>query len=84
MLLFSWRSRQAWFSQLVENNIGKVQQWLDKLAAKDPAKAADLLIKLMEFTTPKLARSEITGLDGDALTIKVIKFGDCTPEQLET
>ena len=35
--------------------------WIDDLSAKDSEKAANLLIKLMEFTTPKLARKELTG-----------------------
>ena len=46
---------------IVENNISEVQGWIDDLAKKDVEKAANLLIKLMEFTTPKLARTEHAG-----------------------
>ena len=48
-------------ASIVDDNIPKVQGWIDDLAEKDSEKAANLLIKLMEFTTPKLARKELTG-----------------------
>ena len=48
-------------AEIVEGNVGKVQEWIDELAEQDVEKAANLLIKLMEFTTPKLARSELSG-----------------------
>jgi len=38
----------------------------------DPGKAADLLIRMAEYHFPKLARSEVSGPDGDPLTIQVV------------
>lgn len=45
----------------------------------DPKGAADLLLKLAEFHVPKLARTEVTGKDGEALTIKVMTLESTKP-----
>lgn len=38
--------------------MGKVQSWLDAIAEKDPARALDLFVRLLEYHVPKLARTE--------------------------
>jgi hypothetical protein len=43
-----------------EQNVGKLQGWLDRVAARDPAKAADLFARVLEYHIPKLARTETT------------------------
>ena len=43
---------------LAEANAGKLQTWLDAVAERDPAKAADLFVRLLEYHVPKLARTE--------------------------
>ena len=48
-------------------NVDRLQEWLDAIAEDDPAKAADLFVKLLEYHIPKLARSEHTGAEGEAL-----------------
>jgi len=35
----------------------------------DPAKAADLYLRAIEYHIPKLARTELTGKDGGALEV---------------
>ena len=40
-------------SQLVFNNAKSAQEWLDRVATDNPAKALELLIKLMELSVPK-------------------------------
>jgi hypothetical protein len=45
----------------VEGNVGKLQSWLNRVAKDDPAKAADLFVRVLEFHLPKLARTEIEG-----------------------
>jgi hypothetical protein len=45
---------------LVENNLPKLQSWLDRLAKKNPGKAAELVVRLLDFTTPKLMRAEVS------------------------
>lgn len=48
------------FNDLLENNLSKIDDWLTSTAAKDPAKALDLLLKLSEFVLPKLKSVEMT------------------------
>jgi hypothetical protein len=43
---------------LIEDNIPKLNDWLSKVAKDDPARALDIIAKLAEYTTPKLARTE--------------------------
>ena len=62
------------FAMLVENNLEHMSDWLDRIAADDPAKAMDLVIKLSERFVPALARTELTAKDGDSL-FKELKFG---------
>lgn len=42
-----------------EENAYRLQEWLDRIASEDPAKAADLYVRLLEYHVPRLARSEI-------------------------
>jgi hypothetical protein len=46
------------FQDLTENNLDRIQSWIDKVGDKDPAKAMELYLKLAEYVTPKLARKE--------------------------
>lgn len=58
---------------LLEKNADNVGIWLEKVAnghgevKPAPEKALDLLARLAEFAAPKLARTEHTGKDGDAM-----------------
>lgn len=47
---------------LAEAGIDQLWGWL--LQIKDPAKRAELFLRALEYHTPKLARSEVTGADG--------------------
>ena len=47
-------------AQFAKANVGKLQTWLDAVAARDPAKAADLFVRVLEYHVPKLARTEPT------------------------
>ena len=44
---------------LAEANVGKLQRWLDATAKRDPARALELFTRLLEFTLPKLQRTEL-------------------------
>lgn len=70
-------------TDLLSDNASNVALWLEKVAngdgdevKPDPAKALDLLAKLAEFASPKLGRSEISGPDGGALTVQLVKFSE--------
>ena len=47
-----------------EQNVGKLQGWLERVAQRDPAKAAELFTRVLEYHVPKLARTE-TKLEGE-------------------
>lgn len=67
---------KAIFQQIVEGNIENFQSWIDEVAKKNPEKAFDMVVKLMEFTLPKLKAVEISGADGTPLIKNIIKWGD--------
>ncbi|MDB4161293.1 hypothetical protein N9772_02900 [Bacteroidia bacterium] len=59
------RLREA-FTELLEDNIGKVQELFDKVAEKNPQKALELLLKLSEFALPKLRAIEVNNESEEA------------------
>ncbi len=61
------------YQKLTEDNLENMTRWLSQIAADDPAKAMDMMLRLSEYIIPKLARTELTGNDGDDL-FKNIKF----------
>lgn len=61
-------------AELLERNAGNMDRWLNEVADKDPYKALDLMQKLSEYHIPKLARTEVTGRDGEAQEM-VIRWG---------
>ena len=67
------------FSDLLENNIGRVQELFDKVAEKNPQKALELLLKLSEFALPKLRAIEVNNESEEAkhtsLDIRIIDTG---------
>lgn len=52
---------------LAEQNIGRVQEWLDRIATRNPAKAAELYLRLLEYHVPRLARTELANPDGSPI-----------------
>lgn len=61
-------------ARLLERNVENMDEWLTQVAKDDPYKALDLMNKLCEYHVPKLARTEVTGKDGEAQEM-VIKWG---------
>lgn len=55
-------AREA-IARFVDGNAHRMEEWLDRVAKDDPAKAFDMLSKVMEYHLPKLARSEVQALD---------------------
>lgn len=49
---------------LLQSNVEHMSGWLTQVAADDPGKALDLVVKLAEYHIPKLARSEVSGPEG--------------------
>lgn len=60
-------AREA-ISRLVDGNVHRVALWLDKIEKQDGPKAAfECFMDLLEYHVPKLARTEVTGRDGEPL-----------------
>ncbi len=56
-------------SQLAQNNVTQVQHWLDSVALVDGPKAAlELYLKMIEYSVPKLSRTEVKVEDSDGNT----------------
>ncbi len=56
------RDVRAAIARFAEGNVDKLQGWLDRAAARDPAKAAELFVRVLEYHIPKLARTDLTGI----------------------
>jgi hypothetical protein len=59
------------FGMLLEGNLDNLSIWLSQVAADDPAKALDIMMRMSERFVPKLKQTEITG--GEDL-LKNVKF----------
>lgn len=44
--------------ELTDANMVNVQTWMDNVSQDDPAKAIDFLLRMLEFSVPKLSRVE--------------------------
>ncbi len=56
-------------SQLAQANVTRVQEWLDCVALVDGPKAAlELYLKMIEYSVPKLSRTEVKVEDSDGNT----------------
>jgi hypothetical protein len=63
--------RKAFLREFVEGNLEAAKaHWA---AIDDPADAFRLYLAAAEFVFPKLGRTEVTGEDGGALTINIVK-----------
>jgi len=65
--------------ELTDANIINVQCWLDKVATDDPAKALDMILRMLEFSVPKLSRVEAHISDAGATG----NLGDLTVRDLQ-
>ena len=62
--------------EFAEKNAAKACELWHEVAADDPARAVNIWLDALEYVTPKLQRSELTGADGGALVVKVVKLHD--------
>jgi DNA-binding MurR/RpiR family transcriptional regulator len=62
------------FENLLDNNIGKLQDLLDKVAEENPTKAIELILKVSEFVIPKLRAVEAPEpqQEPQTLTIRIL------------
>lgn len=56
-------------AKIAQDNVGKFQDWLDTVAEIDPARAAELYLRAIEYHIPKLGRTIIEGDPNKPMTI---------------
>ena len=47
------------YQSLIEGNLSNIENWLNEVAAKDPAKALDFMLRLSDFILPKMKAMEL-------------------------
>ena len=62
------------FQKLLEENLENMTIWLTQVAADDPKGALDILNKMAEYTTPKLARVETKHEVDEGITEITLNF----------
>jgi hypothetical protein len=66
------RTAKEAIAHFIDGNAHKLQGWLEAIELSDgPKAAAALYADLIEYAVPKLARTELTGKDGEQLRITV-------------
>lgn len=62
---------------LLDDNRENVSAWLAAVAAEDPYKALSVVANLAEYAAPKLARTEVSGVNGEpiehAWTVEMVR-----------
>ena len=58
-------------AKMAELNAPRFALWLDQVAQKSPEKACDIYLRAIEYHIPKLARTEVTGQDGQPVALQV-------------
>ncbi len=71
------------YKEFIENNTPKFEQWLERVAETNPAKAIELVSNLSDYVLPKLARTEIVGDEEQPLSIDLTKIDDKTLAKLD-
>ena len=59
-------------ARFADNNADRMQEWLEDVAADPkhgPKVAFDMLMGVMEYHLPKLARTELTGKEGGPVVV---------------
>ena len=69
-------AREA-IARFVDGNADRLQGWLEEIAQEKGAEAAfRCFTDLVEYHVPKLARTELTGQDGQPLVVEITHFAD--------
>ena len=58
-------------ADFVEGNVDRLNGWLERIAEDNPLAAFDRFMSVVEYHIPKLARTEITGKDGEKFNITI-------------
>lgn len=72
---------RAMIAIVAERNASKVEGWLTRIGRKNPGKALDLYLRMIEYHIPKLSRQEV--VSDDKPNGRVIDSSQLTQEQRE-
>jgi hypothetical protein len=64
-------AREA-IASFVEGNVDRLNGWLDTIAQTSPKDAFTCFMDVVEYHIPKLARTELTGKEGEAIETKIV------------
>ncbi len=64
---------RATIALIAERNVERLETWLGEVADKDPGKAADLFLRMIEYHIPKQARLAIGGA-ADLPPLAIVDF----------
>jgi hypothetical protein len=68
---------------IAERHVGNLNGWVQRISKKDPARAADLVLRMFEYFIPKVSRLEVSGRDGQPIeTRDVTSLGDAELERI--
>jgi hypothetical protein len=65
------RDVRAAVAEIAQHNVANVQTWLNRIARKQPARALQLYLDLIEYHIPKLARTDINATVKTDSTVNV-------------
>ena len=69
-------AREA-IARLVDNNAHRMEGWLDQIADEHgPMVAYKCVLDVLEYSIPKLARTELANADGKAFKVVAVDQGD--------
>lgn len=63
-------------ASFVEGNVERLNGWLDRIAIDDPKDAFNCFMSVVEYHIPKLARQEVSGINGAPLEVKDVTKSD--------
>lgn len=65
-------------ARFAEENAERVGEWITRAAKKDPARAAELYLRALEFHIPKIRRTELTGADSEdtRITVQIVRLSE--------
>ena len=55
------------FKMVLTNKMPELEQWIDRIALEDPARATEIVIKLTERFLPRIAQTQVTNDKGENL-----------------
>lgn len=55
------------YKSFVEGNIGNLEAWMKRVAAEDPGKALDFMLKFSEYFIPKANKVEVSDREGNVI-----------------